>query len=108
MARTVSRDRITAYTAHTLEEGAKPATINYDLAILRRGFRLALDAGQVATVPKVSLLHLDNTRKGFFEQEQLNAVVRHLPKHLKRLVRAAYITGWRKEEILFRQWRHLI
>jgi integrase len=106
-ARTVSRDRITAFTAYRLGEKAKPATVNYELAILRRGFRLAYDAGQIAAVPKVSLLHLDNARKGFFEPEQLEAVVRHLPEHLQGMVRAAYITGWRKEEILSRQWRHL-
>jgi integrase len=107
LAPAVSRDRITAYTAYRLEEEARPATVNYELAILRRGFHLALDAGQVAAVPKVSLLHLDNARKGFFEPEQLDAVVKHLPEHLQGVVRAAYITGWRKEEILSRQWRHL-
>ena len=106
-ARDITADRITAYAAHRLED-AKPATVNYEMAILRRGFRLASKAGKVGNRPEVSMLHVDNARKGFFELEQHRAVLAHLPDHLKPVASIAYITGWRaKSELLTRQWRHV-
>jgi integrase len=100
-------DRVTAYAAQRLDEGAKPSTINYEMATLRRAFRLGLDAGRVTAQPKISMLRTNNIRKGFFEKEQFEAVLRHLPDHLKPVAHAAYLTGWRKEELLSRQWRHV-
>jgi hypothetical protein len=35
-----------------LEEHAKPSTVNYELAMLRRAFRLAARAGKVAALPR--------------------------------------------------------
>lgn len=53
-------------------------------------------------------MHEDNVRKGFFEEEQFRAVLKHLPDDLKPVIRTAYITGWRTHsEILTRQKRHL-
>jgi integrase len=107
LARSITPDRIATYTAQRLEQEAKPATVNYELATLRRGFRLAADAGQAITAPKIVMLRVANVRKGFFEADQLDAVLKHLPVHLKPVPRAAYITGWRKQELLSRQWRHV-
>jgi Phage integrase family len=53
-------------------------------------------------------LALDNTRKGFFEREQFDAVLKHLPEHPKPVAETAYITGWRvHEELLTRQRHHV-
>jgi integrase len=106
-ARDVTTDVITGYAAHRLEEGAQPSTVNYEMATLRRGFRLAARAGKCATRPEIPMLHVDNVRRGFFEPEQFRAVVRHLPEHLVRFAQVAYITGWRRGELLSRQWRHV-
>jgi integrase len=107
-ARSITADRITSYQAKRLEKGAKPATANYELAMLRRAFRLGTRAGKVATRPEIQMLHVSNARTGFFEAEQYRAVMRHLPEHLRPLAAIAYITGWRvKSELLTRQWRHV-
>src|SRR5277367_3981034 len=107
-ARNLTSDRITSYQAKRLEEGAKPATSNYELAMLRRAFRLGTRAGKVATRPEIQMLHVANARTGFFEPEQYRAVMRHLPEYLKPLAAIAYITGWRTtSELLTRQWRHV-
>ena len=104
----VTSDRISAYQAQRLEQGAKPATVNYELAVLRRAFRLGGRAGKVAARPEIQMLHVENTRKGFFEPEQYRAVVKRLPEHLRPLAAIAYITGWRAmSELLSRQWRHV-
>lgn len=106
-ARDITSDRITAYVAHRLEQGGSKSSANIEQAFLRRGFRLAAKAGKVATKPEMSMLRLDNTRTGFFEAEQFQAVLRHLPDHLKPVAQVAYLTGWRRGEILSRHWRHL-
>lgn len=106
--REITTDRITAYQAHRLEAGAARATVNYELAVLRRGFRLGVRAGKVGIRPEIQMLHVDNARKGFLEREQFENVLQHLPEHLKPVVSIAYITGWRiKSELLTRQWRHV-
>lgn len=107
-ARDITADRVTAYQARRLEEGAKPSTANYELAMLRRGFRLGARAGKLASRPEIQLLHVENARKGFFEAEQHRTVMKHLPDYLQAVAAVAYITGWRtKSELLTRQWRHV-
>jgi integrase len=104
--RDITTDTLTAYKARRLEEGAKPSTINCELTMLRRGFRLGRN--KVPSRPDFDMLHVDNARKGFFEREQHEAVLRNLPEYLKPVAMVAYITGWRtKSELLSRQWRHV-
>lgn len=101
-------DRFTAYQSHCQAEAAANATVNYELAMLRRAFRLGARAGKIAIRPEFTMLHTENARRGFFEPEQYRAVVEHLPDYLKPLAQAAYITGWRtKSELLTRHWRHV-
>jgi integrase len=109
----LTADRITAYQAYRQAQGRNGrtvanATVNYELAMLRRAFRLASRAGRVTFRPEFEMLHVENVRKGFFEADQYRAVVERLPDYLKPVVMAAYITGWRtKSELLTRQWRHV-
>ena len=49
-----------------------------------------------------------NVRTGFFEREQIERVLDHLPAAVRPVVRFAYITGWRiPSEVLPLQWRHI-
>jgi integrase len=107
-ARVITSDRITAYTRARLAEGAKPASVNRELAALRRMFRLGEIAGKVARRPHVQMLEERNARKGFFERDQFDAVMRHLPEDLRAVVHVAYLTGWRlASELLTRQRKHV-
>ena len=84
---------------------AANATINRELAALKRSFRLGLRAGLVGKVPYIGLLREDNARQGFFELEHFEAVRRHLPEPLRAVVTFAYITGWRiRSEVLTLRW----
>src|SRR6202165_3002193 len=69
-ARVITSDRISAYQAERLEQGAKPATVNYELALLRRAFRLGGRAGKVAGRPEIQMPHVENTREGVVEPDQ--------------------------------------
>jgi integrase len=105
-ARALTSDRIVAYHARRREDGAKPSTTNYEIAVLRRGFRLGRD--KVPTTPRFAMQEVNNVRKGFFGPDQYRAVMEHLPAYLKPVVQVAYITGWRtKSELLTRQWKHV-
>ena len=51
------------------------------------------------------MLQERNIRQGFFEREQYQAVLRHLPDDLRPLIIFAYITGWRvRSEVQPLQW----
>ena len=106
MAIDITEDRLSAYIVHRQEQEAANATINRELAALKRGFRLA--GKKVGQVPRFQMLQENNTRKGFFEPEQFQAVLKHLPEHLKPVFQVAYITGWRvPSEVLTRKWHHV-
>jgi hypothetical protein len=70
------------------------ASIKYELSILRRAFRLAQRANR-AICPPFLTITVHNTRKGFFERPQFEAVRRRLSEDLQPVVTFAYLTGWR-------------
>jgi len=108
LALEITADRVLRYIAHRQEEKAANATINRELAALRRMFILGERSEKVVKRPHIALLQEHNARKGFLEPEVFRAVVAALPEDLKPLVEAAYLTGWRlRSELLTRQWKHL-
>jgi integrase len=104
----ITADRVTAYVAARLADGAANATVNRELSALKRMLRLGEIAGKVTHRPILSMLREHNTRTGFFEEPEFRAVVKHLPEDLRALFEVAYLTGWRvKSELLTRQWAHV-
>jgi integrase len=95
---------IETYITKRREEGKANATINRELELLRRALRLAHDRQLLPSIPKVRVLTENNTRQGFFERPDLEAVVAALPDYLRDLTRFAYLTGWRKGEIISLKW----
>jgi len=107
-AQAISTDRILAYVRHRQQQHAANATINRELAALKRMFRLGERAGQIVRRPFIDLLQEHNARTGFFERDEFDAVRAHLPDDLQPVSTVAYLTGWRvKSEILTRQWAHV-
>jgi integrase len=101
----ITPDRITAYVARRQEDKAAPATIRQELAALKRMLRLGLRAGKVSSVPYIPSLEVSNTRTGFFEEDQFEALRNELPAHLKAAMEFAYLTGWRlRSEVLTLTW----
>ena len=99
---------VRSYIAARLEQKAASATINRELALLKRAFSLARKAEIIATSPYIPMLEEDNVRQGFFEDAQIEAVIAHLPESLQGVIRFAAITGWRiPSEVLTLQWRQI-
>jgi integrase len=71
-------------------------------------FSLAIEAGKLHHKPHFAMLREDNVRVGFFEREQYEAVLAHLPEGMRPVVTFAYVTGWRiNSEVLSLQWRQV-
>lgn len=63
--------------------------------------------GLLATRPEFSIPQENNARQGFFELDDFRAVQLELPKPLRPLVEFAYLTGWRRREILTLTWANV-
>jgi integrase len=105
-ARDLTLDRLNAYVAARLDEGARPATVQTEMAILKRAVHLAERAGKARRLP-FPILRISNTRQGFFEWEAFQAVLAALPSAIAALAEFAYLTGWRLGEILPLSWRQI-
>ncbi len=104
----ISEPMIERYLQTREDAGASPATMNYELAMLRRGFRLALKTKLLTSMPTIPRFKVQNAREGFFERRELNALLAELPYYHRGWNRFAYLTGWRvKSEVLTRQWHHV-
>jgi integrase len=107
-ARDITADRVTRYAVERQRAGASNATVNRELAALKRMLKLGEIAGRVEHRPHVGMLQERNVRTGFFEREAFEAVLRHLPVALRALFEVAYLTGWRvADELATRQRHHL-
>lgn len=101
---------VNAYVQRRQGQKAAAATINRELAILKRAFTLAIRAGKLlpAHRPYIAMLAEDNIRTGFFEADQFTAVKGKLRPALQAVAEFAYLTGWRvHSEVLPLEWRHV-
>jgi len=86
-------------------EGKAKATVNRELSALRRMFSLAVEAGRLVWKPAITMLdESDNVREGFFEPAEFDAVCRQLPTDVADAVTFAYLTGWRRGEVIGLEW----
>src|SRR5258705_6194791 len=107
-AQALSSDRVLGYVRHRQQQRAANATINRELAALKRMFRLGEGAGRIVRRPFIDLLQEHNARTGFFERAECDAVLAQVPDDLQPVFTVAYLTGWRvKSELLTRQWAHV-
>jgi integrase len=103
-ARRVRAPIVTGYIKRRLDAGAKQATVNRELSALKRMFRLGELQGLATPRPAFSMLEERNRRTGFFEADQVDAVLAHLPVDLQPMFRFMAWTGWRKREVLGLTW----
>jgi len=99
----VSSRTIEKYIDSRLEQAAQNATINRELAALKRMFRLGYHTtpAKVSHLPNFPRLQEHNVRTGFVEDEhyaQLTAAAPDL--WLRALIEVAHTYGWRRAELL--------
>ncbi len=83
-----------------------PASINRELAILRRGFQLGYERTPqlVEKIPPIKKLGENNIRTGFISPEQFPRLMAELPSHLQDITSAAFTAGNRKGELFRLEW----
>ena len=103
-------------TAYVVARKAQPTqfktppanrTINLELGLLKRMFRLAYKHGKLLRVPPIEMLQDAAPREGFFEEHQYQAVRRLLPEDLQVAIAIMHTYGWRKSEVVTLERRQL-
>lgn len=103
----LTSDVVKGYIEKRQKGGASNATINRELAVLRRAYSLGLEDEVIQRKPYISALKEDNTRTGFFEHGDYLAMLEALPDYLRPVLSFGYLTGWRKSEIINLKWKQI-
>jgi integrase len=101
----VTSQLVARYIDARQQEGAENATINRELAALKRMFNLARQSTppKVNTVPYIAMLRENNIRTGFLESRQHDSLAAETGKiglWLRAMFEVGYTYGWRHEELL--------
>jgi integrase len=98
----VSSDLISRYVDQRQQEGAKNATINREVAALKRMFRLGQQStpAKVLRMPHFPHLRENNVRKGFLEDAQYRKLVEGTELWFRTIVECGRTYGWRISELL--------
>ncbi|NOX33421.1 MAG: site-specific integrase [Deltaproteobacteria bacterium] len=105
----ITTPKINIYIEKRINAGAANATINRELAALKRmlNFGAKQTPPLVDRVPNIPMLKENNIRKGFFEHDEYLALRDYLPGYLKGFVTFAYKSGWRVSEIINLKWSNV-
>ena len=102
-AEQVTTDAVRRYIDRRQQQGAANATVNRELAILRRAFRIGLQSTppKVRMVPQFPRLSEDaNIRQGFLEDAHLEKLIESCPTiWFRAILEVARTCGWRSGEI---------
>ena len=101
----ITTDKVRAYTQGRQEQKASNASINRELAALKRMFSLAVQAGNLSAKPYIPTLEENNARQGFLDHGGFLALRNALPDYLKDPVMFLYLSGWRVSEMRLLEWR---
>jgi integrase len=102
----ITTAKIKAYIEKRQGDGLSNASINREMAALKRIFHLGarFTPPKVSQIPFIPMFKESNIRKGFFEHEEFLKLRNALPFPIDSLVTFAYRIGWRKGELLGLTW----
>lgn len=84
--------------------GAANGTINNELAIVRRAYRLGFRKGHVSRIPHIDMLPRSTPREGYYSPQEFKAILARSEPLLRNILIVAYITGWRMRSIFRLEW----
>jgi integrase len=106
-------DEVTAWDAERFKaarvEQVSKATVNRDLAVLKRLFTLAVDWGLLDRNPlrKVALYRIDEKLMRVISHEEERRLVEAAASHFKPVIVVAINTGMRRGELLSLRWEEV-
>jgi integrase len=101
----ITTGRIKSYVTVRQKEGAANASINRELAALRRMFSLAVQDERLSNAPHVPRLAENNARQGFVDHGAFTNLRANLPSYLRDPISFLYLSGWRVGEMRALEWR---
>jgi integrase len=103
----LTSDRLDQYILARQREAASNASIRIELALLSKGFTLAVRARKLRVKPYIPKPDGDpsRVRQGFFSREEVESLCAHLDADLADLVRFLFFSAWRVGEVRTLQWR---
>jgi len=107
LVRTITTDLLYQFIEKRQKEGAKNATINRNLSLLRRMMNLARREGKSVLFPYFPMLKENNIRKGFITPAQFIELREAMPEHLRPLMTFLYFTGCRIGAALAITWSQI-
>ena len=99
------------YKHARIKEGAAPSTVNNELTVLRRGFRIAKLREMILAAPIIESLPVENTRTVTCtraQAEKLISALDVLDHAVADLVRWLLCTGWRRGEAQNLVWQDFL
>ena len=96
----ITASTVADYRKDRTTHGAAVATVNRELAELRRAFNLCRERGLITIQPVIKLKPENNVRTGFATHAEIKAITRHLPDDVADIVWFGFFSGWRAGEIL--------
>jgi integrase len=102
----ITTDRVRAYVVKRREAGAASATVNRELAALKRAFAIAVKDERLSRAPHIEMLdESGNARQGFLEHAEFVALRDVLPEYLRDPITFLYLSGWRVSEMKSLEWK---
>jgi len=95
------------YALDRRREKAAAATVRYEVAILGRALTLAARRGAISLRPFLARPRVHNARQGFVGRPEFRRLMAELPQPIRDLALFAYVTGWRRREVLGLGWDHV-
>ena len=101
----ITPDVVRKYIQQRITEKAATATINRELALLKRAFSLANEEQKLTVRPYIPTAGPeDNVRGGFFEIGEIQRMLEHLDPVMAEMTRLGFRTAWRASEIRLLTW----
>ena len=102
--RSLTTATVKSYAHSRVTQGLRPATVNNELGILRAALNRARKHGEVAQVPHVPSLPVDNVRRGFVEPEDFSVIAARLDGVYRDVAEFAYLAARRLGEVVGLPW----
>lgn len=91
----ITTDLLRDFSAKRMENGVAGPTVNRNLAMLRRMFKLAERESKVSHVPYFPMQQESEPREGFLERPEFEKLRIEMPRHLRPALTFCYETGCR-------------
>ncbi len=100
----IDAPQIRKFTTEQQAKGLANGSINRSISALRRMFYLAQEDGKIRDLPHFPMVKEAAPRKGFFERDEYESLLKNLPSYLRLPFAIGYFSGMREGEVLGLVW----